>query len=84
MNSATPPLAWTADMCFTCQVPEILQSNACQFMVLEPHMVRPFPFTRREVRVKTSCKKTHREGFDPHIGCGECHAIPEVFLGEDG
>ena len=76
-------------MCFTCPVPEILQSNACQFMVLEPHIVRPFPFTRREVRVKTFCNKTHRKGFDPHIGCGECHhddkgkPLNELKLGDD-
>ena len=83
LKDADPPLDWTPNLCNDCPVPEILMANACQYMVLEPSLVRSFPFINRQVRVKTSCSKTHRSGFDPHIGCGECHKLPDVYLGED-
>ena len=54
-------------------------ANACTFMGLEPSLIRPFPFIKQQVRVKTSCQKTQRKDFDPHIGCGYCHPLPEVF-----
>ena len=82
LQDATPPLDWSPELCFTCPVPDILQANACQYMRLEPSLIRPFPFVKRQVRVKTYCEKTSRKGFDPHIGCGECHVLPDVFLGE--
>jgi hypothetical protein len=66
-------------MCSTCPVPEILRANACSNLILEPYLIRPFPFIRQEVRVKTHCTSTRRSGFDPHIGCGECHPLPPVF-----
>jgi hypothetical protein len=82
LNSATPPLPWKADLCSTCPVPEILLANACPFMIIEPRLERVFPFIKRQVRVKAYCSKTHREGFDPHIGCGECHPLPPEFTGD--
>jgi hypothetical protein len=82
LQDATPPLDWSPELCFTCPVPDILQANACQYKRLEPSLIRPFPFVKRQVRVKTYCEKTSRKGFDPHIGCGECHVLPDVFLGE--
>ena len=66
-------------MCSTCPVPEILRANACSNLVLEPYLVRPFPFIQQQVRVKTHCTLTNRSGFDPHIGCGDCHPLPPVF-----
>jgi hypothetical protein len=83
LGDASPPLGWTAELCSTCPVPEILQANACQHMVLEPKLGRSFPFLKKQVHVKSSCRKNQRKDFDPHIGCGECHIIPDVFLGED-
>jgi len=79
LDSAYPPLPWNPGLCMDCPVPEIQMANACTFMVLEPSLVRPFPFMKQQVRVKTFCSKTERKGFDPHIGCGECHPFPEVF-----
>jgi hypothetical protein len=70
---------WTRDLCFTCPVPDILMANACQYMMLTPKVVRKFPFTKRQVEVTTYCSKTNRSGFDPHIGCGECHTVPPEF-----
>jgi hypothetical protein len=52
-------------------------------MKLEPRLERPFPFIKRQVKVKTFCSKTERKGFDPHIGCGECHPLPSVFTGDN-
>jgi hypothetical protein len=64
-------------------VPEILLANACTYMLLTPHLERPFPFLKRRVTVTAFCTKTDRQGFDPHIGCGECHPLPTAFLGDD-
>jgi hypothetical protein len=83
LDSVSPPLAWSRDLCVTCPVPGILLANACAHMILEPRLGRPFPFLKRQVRIQTHCKNTLRTGFDPHIGCGECHHLPPVFTGED-
>jgi hypothetical protein len=72
-------LPWKPELCNKCPVPEILLANACNNMILEPRLERTFPFMKNQVRVKASCSKTFREGFDPHIGCGECHPLPPIF-----
>jgi hypothetical protein len=82
LSSASPPLHWTRDLCFKCPVPGILNANACSNMILKPRVARPFPFLQRRVEVLAQCTKSIREGFDPHIGCGECHPLPVVFGGE--
>jgi hypothetical protein len=51
-------------------------------MVLEGKVDRPFPFIKRKVAVKAYCTKTLRDVPEPHIGCGECHPLPSVFVGE--
>ena len=48
-------------------------------MVLIPKLVRKLPLGKQEVRVQTFCKKTEHSGFDPHIGCRECHTLPPEF-----
>ncbi len=83
MNDASPPLTWRPDFCSTCPVPEILMANACSHMMLRPRLTRPFPFLKQQVQVEAHCSKNHRLGFDPHIGCGECHPLPPAFLNED-
>jgi hypothetical protein len=77
-------LPWRPALCATCPVPGILRANACEHILLEPALKRPFPFTRQQVQVKPRCAKTNRAGFDPHIGCGECHPLPPVFTGGFG
>jgi hypothetical protein len=84
LDSTNPPLQWSADLCFTCPVPQILLANACEHLVLEPELVRPFPFVKRKVNIKASCTKTQRAVEDPYIGCGECHPIDPLFLGDTG
>ena len=79
LGAASPPLRWKREMCETCPVPGIQLANTCPFMVLIPKVVRRLPLGRQEVRVQTFCQKTERAGFDPHIGCGECHPLPPEF-----
>jgi hypothetical protein len=79
LNSAAPPLPWKPALCQTCPVPEILMANACKYMILEPRLERSFPLLKQQVHVTAECTKTLRSGFDPHIGCGECHNLPPVF-----
>lgn len=79
LGDANPPLPWRPALCFTCPVPEILLANACEYMVLEPRLSRPFPFLKQQVEIHTYCQKTQRAGFDPHVGCGECHPLPSIF-----
>jgi len=76
---ASPPLAWQPDMCASCPVPVILIANACPNLVLEPRLGRPFPFIKQKVQVLASCSQSGMHGFDPHIGCGNCHQLPAVF-----
>lgn len=82
LNSANPPLPWEPKLCQGCPVPGILRANSCQHMQLIPSITRPFPFFSRRVEVKAFCTKTHQEVSEPKIGCGECHQLPEIFLGE--
>jgi hypothetical protein len=79
LQSASPPLNWTADLCSSCPVPEILMANACPNLVLKPRLERLLPFVKSKVKVGVACDKTSRSGFDPHVGCGECHPLPPEF-----
>jgi hypothetical protein len=79
LQSASPPILWKPSLCATCPVPEITLANACRYQELIPRLSRRFPFTSQEVRVQTFCAKTRRSGFDPHIGCGDCHSLPQIF-----
>jgi len=79
LNSASPALPWKPNLCQTCPVPEILLANACTHLILEPRLDRSFPLLKQQVKVTAECTKTLRSGFDPHIGCGECHNLPSVF-----
>jgi len=71
---------WTRDLCRTCPVPGIGLANACEHMRLRGEVKRPLgALFQRRVRVAAFCEQTDRSGFDPHIGCGECHPVPVVF-----
>jgi hypothetical protein len=83
LQGASPPLAWKPSLCSTCPVPDILRANACAHMVLQPRLKRSLPFLKHEVQVQTFCTKTNQAGFDPHIGCGQCHALPFTYFSSD-
>jgi hypothetical protein len=72
--------SWTRDLCRTCPVPSINRANACEFMHLRAEVTRPLSAVfKRRVKVTSFCEKTERAGFDPYIGCGECHPIQSMF-----
>lgn len=79
LGEATSPIEWKRAYCETCPVPGILLANACTEMVLIPRLGRSLPKLKQQVQIKTYCNKTGRAGFDPHIGCGECHSLPPEF-----
>ena len=83
LGDAEPPLPWKPSLCSTCPVSEILMANACEHLRLGPRLSRPFPFIRQQVEVEATCIKTRKTGFDPHIGCGECHPLPSIFNYDD-
>ena len=57
-------------------------TNGCENMVLEGKVFRPFFIGKSEVQIRAHCKKTNQTVDEPHIGCGECHSLPPVFIGE--
>ena len=79
LDAVSPPIPWKRVYCETCPVPGIQMANACLDMILRPRLGRPFPFLKQQVQVSTYCNKSGRAGFDPHIGCGECHSLPIEF-----
>jgi hypothetical protein len=83
LQRASPPLPWNPGLCQTCPVPEIQMANACQNMVLQPRLERAFIVGKRQVRLDVYCTKTQSVGFDPHVGCGQCHPLPSVFSGDE-
>lgn len=83
LNIQSPPIKWQRDLCSSCPVPGILLANACTNMEMTPSITRPFPFIKQKVHIRTYCLQTRLADFDPHVGCGECHNIPEIFKNFD-
>jgi hypothetical protein len=79
LQSSLPPLPWKPEYCKTCPVPGILVANACQHLVFSARLERPFPFLKSRVGVTAACQKSAKSGFDPHIGCGQCTELPDIF-----
>ena len=82
LENARPPQKWSPDLCATCPVPGILRANACEHMQLSAEVFRPFFIFKPRVRVTAYCTKTQQAVAEPHIGCGECHKLPDVFKSE--
>lgn len=74
------PHHWTPDLCASCPVPGILLANSCEHMRLKATVKRKFLGLQRVVEVSAFCEKTNRAVAEPHIGCGECHPIPDAFI----
>jgi hypothetical protein len=81
IGNAPPPNHWSRDLCKTCPVPGIQRANSCPDMNLTGHVQRNFFGLQKKVEIKGFCQKTNRVVADPHIGCGECHDLPEIFMG---
>ena len=82
LAQANPPLQWQTSLCETCPVPGILQANACEHLVLVPHVDRVMFIFKKQVNVTAYCQKSNQRVSEPHIGCGECHPLPPVFTGK--
>jgi hypothetical protein len=71
---------WKRNLCSTCPVPSINRANSCEYMNLKAELIRPLMSAfKLRVKVTAFCDTTHRSGFDPYIGCGECHPFPAEF-----
>lgn len=78
IGNALAPKNWTPELCKTCPVPGIQRANACPNMVLDGE-VTSFFGKRRRVKVTAYCNKVKQLVKEPHIGCGQCHPVPEIF-----
>jgi hypothetical protein len=67
-----------------CPVPAIQRANSCEDMVLSGEVKRQFFGLRKSVEVKAYCRKSQKNVDDPYIGCGNCHELPDIFLGKNG
>lgn len=72
---------WSTKICKSCPVPNILQANACQHMQLTGVIKKDFGFIKR-MNVSAYCEKNKTKVKEPHVGCGQCHPLPEIFLEE--
>lgn len=77
----TPPAPnhWTPDLCKSCPVPGILRANACSNLVLNGKVVRVFLGLKRQVKVTAYCTLSQQDVKEPHIGCGKCHPLDDLF-----
>ncbi len=70
---------WSNKLCKTCPVPGIQQANACSFMQLTGEIKKDFGFIKR-MHVSAFCTKSNKKVKEPHVGCGQCHPLPDIFL----
>ena len=80
IGNAPAPHHWTPDICSKCPVPEILRANSCEHMELNAQVNRSLFGLIKKVEVNAFCKKSQQAVLEPHVGCGQCHPLPPVFL----
>jgi hypothetical protein len=64
---------WSPDLCSRCEVPRILQANACPNMTLEARVKSALFGLIKRVKVTAYCNLIHSPVAEPQIGCGHCH-----------
>jgi len=79
IGNAPRPRHWAPDLCKTCPVPGILRANACPSMDLIPTVTPGILGKFRRVQISAYCRKTKQAVKEPHVGCGQCHLLPDVF-----
>ncbi|HNW15016.1 MAG TPA: hypothetical protein PKG92_10100 [Anaerolineaceae bacterium] len=79
IGNVPPPKNWKPELCKTCPVPGIQRANACPSMVLDGEITSLLGF-RRRIKVNAYCNKSKQIVKEPHVGCGQCHPIPDIFL----
>lgn len=82
LEESVPPQRWTPDLCRTCPVPGITRANACPHLILSGEVHKSWLGLVRRVKVTSYCKQSQQAVTEPHIGCGQCHPIPSVFMKE--
>jgi hypothetical protein len=60
-------------------VPAILRANACQNLKLKAKVVSYLLGFKRKVQITAFCTKSNEAVFEPEIGCGQCHTLPNLF-----
>ncbi|MEN8172768.1 MAG: hypothetical protein ABFS03_07785 [Chloroflexota bacterium] len=73
---------WQPDLCRVCPVPGITLANGCEYIELEAETFRPLLVLKPQVRIKAFCNKTEKPVPEPHVGCGECHTLHPIYMGE--
>lgn len=78
---ASPETAhkWTPDMCKTCPVPGIIRANSCPNLVLDGSAEKNLFGLVKRMKVSAFCKLSNTVVKEPHVGCGKCHPLPDVF-----
>jgi hypothetical protein len=79
ITDSNSKLNWSTKICKSCPVPDILLANACQYMQLSGVIKKDFGFIKR-MNVSAYCEKSKSKVKEPHIGCGQCHPLPDIFL----
>jgi len=74
---------WQSSLCRTCPVPGILRANSCPTMELRAEIGNHFLVFGKEMKITSWCSKSNQFVKEPEIGCGQCHPLPQVFLGKD-
>jgi hypothetical protein len=79
ITDSNSKLNWSTKICKSCPVPDILLANACQHKQLSGVIKKDFGFIKR-MNVSAYCEKSKTKVKEPHIGCGQCHPLPDIFL----
>lgn len=80
VNSSSSNLIWTSNLCKNCPAPSIVQANSCTNMILEGKVSSVIFGIGKHMEISAYCTKTKKKVKEPHIGCGQCHPLPEIFL----
>lgn len=83
IGNAPAPHHWTPDLCAKCPVPGIFLANSCEHMELSAKVQRSLFGFIKGVKVSAYCHKSKSTVAEPHVGCGQCHALPPVFLDKE-
>ncbi len=72
---------WRPGLCSRCPVPDILQRNACEHLVIEARVQRSMLGLQDRVKVYAVCSKHLVEVARPEVGCGHCHEVLNLWQG---
>ncbi|MBA3874051.1 MAG: hypothetical protein ABI970_00795 [Chloroflexota bacterium] len=73
-NQNPESIRWKPTDCKMCQVPEILNANASQYLELKLTIKPKLLGLGRQIEIKASCVKHRIDIEDPYVGCPKCNA----------